>query len=66
MGGNSDSAGGAAALRPLDATVLQVKRDQLLVTLDKADSDVLQRRLLTGHPPGGWRLDQSVRDTTAR
>jgi hypothetical protein len=45
-----------------------VRKDHLLLALDKGDSDALQRELRSAGAPSmvTWRLDQSVRDTTAR
>jgi hypothetical protein len=42
-----------------------VRKDRLLLTLDKTDSDLLQL-VLRRSAGATWRLDQSVRDTTAR
>ncbi|WIA20873.1 hypothetical protein OEZ85_005221 [Tetradesmus obliquus] len=71
--GSSSSAGvwpggEADGMRPLDATVLEVRKDHLLLTVDKADSDLMQRALAQAPAAvlASWRLDQSVRDTTAR
>lgn len=49
-------------------TVLQVRKDHLLLALEKFDSDRMQQevRLAAAAPMVTWRLDQSVRDTTAR
>jgi hypothetical protein len=50
------------------AAAAQVRKDHLLLTVDKSDSDLMQRAL-TQAPAAAmltWRLDQSVRDTTAR
>jgi hypothetical protein len=45
-----------------------VRKDHLLLTVDKSDSDIMQRQLALAPAAGmiSWRLDQSVRDTTAR
>ncbi|KAF6250816.1 AAA domain-containing protein [Scenedesmus sp. NREL 46B-D3] len=46
----------------------QVRKDHLLLTVDKSDSDLMQRALAQAPAAAmlTWRLDQSVRDTTAR
>eukprot|EP00775_Hariotina_reticulata_P009337 gene9337-9500_t len=46
----------------------QVRKDHLLLTVDKADSDLMQAVLSRAAAAAmvDWRLDQSVRDTTAR
>jgi hypothetical protein len=48
--------------------VLSVNKEHLLLALDKDDSDGLQKTLRGVGSPAlvTWRLDQSVKDTTAR
>jgi hypothetical protein len=50
------------------AAAAQVRKDHLLLTIDKSDSDLMQRALAQAPAAAmlTWRLDQSVRDTTAR
>jgi hypothetical protein len=52
----------------MDSFCPQVRKDHLLLTVDKADSDLMQRALAQAPAAAlvTWRLDQSVRDTTAR
>lgn len=47
---------------------VQVRKDHLLLAFDKAESDRMdqERRLAPAAALVSWRLDQSVRDTTAR
>ena len=49
-------------------TPVQVRKDHLLLALEKSESDRIQAelRLAAAAPLEAWRLDQSVRDTTAR
>lgn len=46
----------------------QVRKDHLLLALEKSDSDRMQQELQLAPAAAlvSWRLDQSVRDTTAR
>lgn len=46
----------------------QVRKEHLLLTVDKSDSDQMQRVIAQSPAAAlaGWRLDQSVRDTTAK
>jgi hypothetical protein len=48
--------------------LLQVGKDHLLLALEKSESDRMQAELkqAAAAPLVSWRLDQSVRDTTAR
>jgi hypothetical protein len=48
--------------------ILQVRKDHLLLALEKGASDRISQevRVAAAAPQLSWRLDQSVRDTTAR
>lgn len=52
----------------MHCVLLQVRKEYLLLTVDKSDSDQMQRVIAQSPAAAlaGWRLDQSVRDTTAR
>eukprot|EP00878_Enallax_costatus_P046783 GHUV01057069.1.p1 GENE.GHUV01057069.1~~GHUV01057069.1.p1 ORF type:complete len:325 (+),score=37.41 GHUV01057069.1:877-1851(+) len=67
-GSHPGSGTGNNGIKPLDATVLEVRKEYLLLTVDKSDSDQLQRVIAQSPAAAlaGWRLDQSVRDTTAK
>jgi hypothetical protein len=53
---------------PCRAKQSQVRKDHLMLALEKSESDRMQQevRLAPAAALVSWRLDQSVRDTTAR